>query len=966
MSQEVLTPSESLPSGLVLSHSESDHARSQLSPMADEATNGSDHEGKSATKSSAAITPNKLSAKPGIAAAIAVFEKNSAEKKPPPKATAPPAKKPTAPTPANAKSPPAARTARSTVGPGALASKRPSITAGSKASLAPPVPTSTNVANPTLAKSHAAAPRPAPSAPAAAPLKPNPRVSNVTRTSNSDTKAPPLGTAGPGITRRTSTVPPTAKAPAKTAAGNGPAATTKRTVPTTAASGMSGKLAGQSATAAAKRLSHGPNVTGAKTAAVNGNQTAAVANLEAKLLQAENSLADKTKLLSDVESQLEADAQAATTAQEKLTGEIQALEAKLAQLNEHSRSFRENSAGLEASKAELATAHARIDELTQAAEAQQTEHAELVRQHAETVAQVSQLTQTVESLKQELTDAQTKHEAAIAELSDQHALEIEAKLTSIREELGSGNSDLLSRLEAAEARAKQVEEESATKYTTDLAEEVTKVSSETTANHTRALEELKSTHSAHVESLTVEHESALQELRERLEAELASSQEKLLALEESLATSVKELEEKHAAGIEAAIEEARLTSEAAHQAKMEVLRQEHAEAILKLEADLTETRTAQSALQIERDEVQTALDQLRAEKVEQQSSHLQQVESLKTEHAIQLKAEFARARDELEGGHIEQLQVFRQTSQETTNQLLSTHAAELEATKAALASDYASERVNIQSELNQVKLELSALRSDLTATRSTNAEQSALIAQLTEELENAKASLKASESNATVNDSQEFTKLREALANAREESQESRSLLQATTEDLTAKFEHWRERHEVELKQHIEEKTLLQNEITGLKEANQNEAMRIEMQQTMINEITQEMDRETAKREAVELKIKQLQAQAQSSGGVSSGKLAELHEAHNAKTAELEGQLEQYKHMAAMAETEALEMKEKYELLEHLMQKEEAQAHQEDIEYEGDTTVDRSEPLEDDKVRADQTADLIEMSPDKA
>lgn len=293
------------------------------------------------------------------------------------------------------------------------------------------------------------------------------------------------------------------------------------------------------------------------------------------------------------------------------------------------------------------------------------------------------------------------------------------------------------------------------------------------------------------------------------------------------------------------------------------------------------------------------------------------------------------------------------------------------AIKAALRSDFESEKLNINSELNEHKLELGALRSDLAAARQTNAEQSTHIIHLTETLEAAKVSLKESESHVTAqgNDEEELKTLRQALSAVQAELQQTQSTLQETTKELSTKFEHSRERHDTEINQHIEAKTLLQKELLSLKEASENEALRVSMQQTMINEISEENQRETAKRAAVEAELNQLKAQRSSSGdahaALTDQKLAELHKAHNAKTAELEGQLEQYKHVAAMAESQALEMKEKYELLEHLIQRDERQEDA-DGDYEGDTTVDQTASPHNEKFPRDKTLNLIDMSFDEA
>ncbi|KAH9825133.1 hypothetical protein DFH28DRAFT_17100 [Melampsora americana] len=266
----------------------------------------------------------------------------------------------------------------------------------------------------------------------------------------------------------------------------------------------------------------------------------------------------------------------------------------------------------------------------------------------------------------------------------------------------------------------------------------------------------------------------------------------------------------------------------------------------------------------------------------------------------------------------------------------------------------------------QVKLELNAIHSDLNASRATNNDQLTTIDQLTGELEKTKATLKrvVSEAKAQTDESQDIASLREALQNAREEGEQTRTVFQATTEDLTTKFEHFRERHEAEVKQHIEEKTKLQNELAAMKEVSQGEATRIEMQQSMINEFTEDIQQEISKRQAAEAEVKQLRAANGTTGApIADSKLTELHDAHNAKTAELESKLEQYKHMATMAEQEALEMKEKYELLEHLMHKQESQTshHLGEAEYEGDTTVDQSAVLDQEKTR-----NLIDMSFDEA
>lgn len=312
---------------------------------------------------------------------------------------------------------------------------------------------------------------------------------------------------------------------------------------------------------------------------------------------------------------MEADAITAAAAHEKLVAEVQALELKLADaIDTSSRSVELSSAEFESSQAELSTAQARLEELTKSAEAQTTEHARLVEQHTETVALLSQLQKTVDSLQAELTDVHAKHENLLAELSEQHAQDLDSKLTVVRGELGSQNHDLLSRLEAAETRSKQVEDDANSRHTAELADEVTRATNESASQHALALEELGSQHSAKLQSLKDQHESAIQKVRDDSEAELTLLQDKLKDSEARTTDLLNELEEKHKIALENAVVETRSSAAEEQSAKLAALQQEHDEVIRKLNADLTEIRSTHSALQTGRDELQSALETLRAEK----------------------------------------------------------------------------------------------------------------------------------------------------------------------------------------------------------------------------------------------------------------------------------------------------------------------------------------------------------------
>jgi len=338
----------------------------------------------------------------------------------------------------------------------------------------------------------------------------------------------------------------------------------------------------------------------------------------------------------------------------------------------------------------------------------------------------------------------------------------------------------------------------------------------------------------------------------------------------------------------------------------------------------------------ELEEMKSQNEALNAEKQALEDRLSNELEAVKKEHAAQIQQEYERAKDELNEGHIDQLKSFRQSSQESTEQLLQSHKAELEAIRSALLSDFASEKATLEAALEQAKLELAASHSDLAANQKSKQDQSSKIDRLTAELETARASLADLEARAKEPvKSDELDELRKALEKANQDAEEQKLLLEKNQDDLIAKFEHAREIHSEETAKHIEEKTLLQKELATIKERLEAGDERVKMSQALVQELSQTIEQEMCKKEELETQLKNLHKSAESKTGEGNShntNLIELHEAHNLKILELTNEVEKWKDVAAKKEEEAEEKEFRIKLLEQMIEKDDDDADNDDDE----------------------------------
>ncbi|KAI9627230.1 hypothetical protein H4Q26_017462 [Puccinia striiformis f. sp. tritici PST-130] len=851
-----------------------------------------------ADRASPALKPSGTNppVKRGIAAAIAAFEKGAGDKPTSPRASPavplqptnidnianqPTDETPVKPTdetsvkpadeapiksadeapvkPASASKPLSASKSASPVKPGSPVKKEPTA-AGKKS-------------EPATAKAHT---RPSgATATTKAPVRP----STATRPPPGRTATKPSAPPALGASRRTSIISTATRVPPKTTTTSAVAAT------------------GHSCTR--KKLSTAPSATIAKTATTKPAAHAssqATAELESKLSQTESQLAAKSEELANLEGRLEEATKSAAAEREKLSAEIESLNAKLEEIANAPQPEASqpepaiSTAEHDAMKADLEAAKVRITELEGLIDSHQKEQVELQNRHSESSSEVAQLEESVKELKQQLEEAIVSKEASIAEAASQHAKELDAKLDEARTEFEAQKSALESQLGELERQTKEVQSEAATQLETTLATELTKKTEEISQKHSEELEELKAQHASQVETLTSEHESALQAYA------FAESQD-------ATASSDAARKEEHALELATAIEEAKSIAKEELESSIAALKEEHAAALAKLESELLEAQEAKSAVNNELDELKAQNQAFNAEKQVLEERLSADIEALKTEHALQLEQEYHRAKDELNEAHIDQLKSFRQTSQESTEQLLQSHKAELEAIRSALLSDFASEKATIEAEFEQAKLELSALHSDLLSTQKSKQDHSEKIDRLTGELETARVAL--AELEAKANEpvkSDELEELQRVLEKTQSDAEDQKLALEKEQAELVANFEHARELHSQETTQHIEEKTLLQKELATFRDRVESADERIKMSQALVDELSQTIEQEM-------------------SNGHTNTNLIELHEAHNLKILELTNEVEKWKDIAAKKEDEAEEKQFRIKLLEEMIEK---------------------------------------------
>ncbi|WAR56148.1 hypothetical protein PtB15_6B893 [Puccinia triticina] len=888
-------------------------------------------------------------AKRGIAAAIAAFEKGTGEKTASPKAS-PAAIMRSTPAVSHSKEPSHPTNNDTTANQTSVVKPAPAIKKEPTTAVKKSEPVPANKAHPRTSTTTTTTTTTTtkPSARAAASTRPAPGRT-ATKPSATTAASPPVGAAS----RRTSIISTATRVPPKTTTTSAvAAAATARKLPlnNTASTGLRNA---QSTLAPGRKLSTAPSATIGKTAAAKPAANAssqATAELESKLSQAELKLATQSEELATLQARLEEATRSSAAEQEKLTVEIQSLNAKLEEITTSSLTEAPSSAAsLDTIKSELETAKARVVELEGVVELHQKERADLDNRHQESSAEVARLTESVNGLKQQLDEVIASKQAAIDEASSHHLNQLESKLDEARVEFEAQKSALESRLEELERQSKHAQSEAATQAEAALSAELAKKTEEVSQKHSEELEQLSTQHASQIENLTREHESAVQRLREDLEAKIAAAEKAFADMQEETASSDAARKEENAHELANAVEQARSTVKTDFESSIATLKEEHVSTLAKLETEITEIKEAKLVMKNELDELMSRSQAFTAEKQALEERLSSDTEALKTEHALQLEQEYQRAKDELNEAHIDQLKSFRQTSQESTEQLLQSHRAELEAVRSALLSDFASEKATLEAGLEQAKLELSALHSDLSSTQKSKQEQSDQINRLTVDLGAARAILTNLEAKANEPvKSEELEELQKVLQKTQQDAEEQRLLLEKNQQELVANFEHARELHSGETAKHIEEKTLLQKELSSFKERLESGDERIKMSQALVEELSQTIEQEMCKKEELEAQLKNLQKSPGSKAGDATShntNLIELHEAHNLKILELTNEVEKWKDIAAKKEEEADEKQFRIKLLEEMIEKDDDDEDDEDKKSRSKEEDDKQELL---------------------
>jgi DNA repair exonuclease SbcCD ATPase subunit len=328
-------------------------------------------------------------------------------------------------------------------------------------------------------------------------------------------------------------------------------------------------------------------------------------------------LTAQTEELASLQTRLEEVTKNAASEQEKLTAEIQGLNAKLEEIGTSARNNAPspNSANsLDIVKADLENAKARITELESMVDSHQKAQADLETRHGEISSEVAQLEDSAKQLKQQLDEAIAAKEAAIAEVSSQHAKELESKLDDARIEFEAEKSSLESRLGELERQSQDAQRDSAAQFETTLSAELTRKTEEASQKHAEELEQLNALHASRTEALTNEHESALQSLRTALETRIAEAEKAQAEIQEAAASSDAARKEENAKELTSAVEAAKSTAKEESESIIATLKEEHAAALAKLEAEITEINKSKSGLNKELDELKSQNEAFTSEK----------------------------------------------------------------------------------------------------------------------------------------------------------------------------------------------------------------------------------------------------------------------------------------------------------------------------------------------------------------
>ncbi|RXK37953.1 hypothetical protein M231_04739 [Tremella mesenterica] len=488
---------------------------------------------------------------------------------------------------------------------------------------------------------------------------------------------------------------------------------------------------------------------------------------------------------------------------------------------------------------ELEGLHTQISEL-QAAQAQQEAHWKAERERLETElgASSSGLQAELEDLRAQLKEAKEKEGAA------------EAAWAAEKETLTAQSSSHMSlvtetkdQLQAIRATAEHQEFE---------LQELRKSLAEMSTSHSTAREEAD-THAAKIEELTAQMSHAATEHDKLLMETAQLSDAKVLELEHKLATAMTD--------------------------KAEVLEKLHA----------AENRASAAEDDVRALEEARADSQSKIKALEQALTELEdQAKAAEAAHEKRYQFAFEEAKAAAQESHVSELAAIRAELAKTHEQVHAAHSAELEALAADHATAMASINADHAADLESFKEQHLTLTTTLSDTQAKLERATGLVSSLTEEvdrLERLTENLEADVAKRNPDAEEDLKKALKDLESVRDELEGTKTVLEMNKNHFQQTLEEMQSQHGKDLSSSAETRA---EEADRVKREHEEEIVELLRELKAVKAELQ--DERVAKNTAVaQLAARTRTPPPISSPPMSPSSLTKLHEAHNAKVAELEG-----------------------------------------------------------------------------
>ncbi|KAH9984657.1 hypothetical protein BJV74DRAFT_931690 [Russula compacta] len=284
--------------------------------------------------------------------------------------------------------------------------------------------------------------------------------------------------------------------------------------------------------------------------------------------------------------------------------------------------------------------------------------------------------------------------------------------------------------------------------------------------------------------------SALQEEVATATAATGDAVQDAAAKESAAAERLDEIKKQHEAALAQVLEESKKLTEQLHNSQAEIDRLRNslgaANTVVASTAEghARQLAEAEQAHQTQQDELTAEIERISAELASQESAYNARVQTVKDEHDQLLQQAFERAKNEADNAHSQDLQTLREKSDAATDQVRSSHQATVESLKTEHEVELASQAQSFQKQLSGQALELKATSEDLTKAKATLSTSLQEIETLKAQVDEARQAALAAANNATAGQDAEIVRLTKELSNARDDLDALNEVLRATQESL--------------------------------------------------------------------------------------------------------------------------------------------------------------------------------------